>query len=160
MLRINHKFSRRVILIGLSAIIAIIIILAIVFLIVLNPAKRLQDARDARRTTDVETILTAVHKYIVDNQGSLPTGMSTGMPETQLGTAGSGAAISTGGCAATASAALDLSTPLVKYIKSIPVDPKTGTASLTLYTASADANNIITIKACGTEGSSNISSSR
>jgi hypothetical protein len=81
------------------------------------------------------------------------------MSEAQLGTAASGCAISTGGCTATVSACLDLSTPLVKYLKNIPVDPN-GIAASTKYSAVVDTNGIVTIKACGTEGISNISASR
>lgn len=158
---IQHKSkSAGFTLIELLIVIAIIAALAVVVFVSLNPVKRLSDARDARRTTDVETMLTAIHTYIVDNKGSLPTGLSTSMVETQLGTAASGCAIATGGCAVAAAACLDLSTPLAKYLKSIPQDPKTGTAATTLYSVLVDANNIVTIKACGTEGTTNISQSR
>lgn len=157
--KINFK-NKGFTLIELLIVIAIIAALAVVVFVALNPTQRLKDSRDARRTADVETILTAVHEYIVDNKGSLPTGMTTSMAEAQLGTAASGAAIATGGCSVIAAAGLDLSTPLAKYLKSIPTDPKTGTAALTLYAVNVDANNIVTVKACGTEGSPNISQSR
>lgn len=145
-------------LIEILVVIAIIAILAIVVFVALNPAKRISDSKDARRTTDVDSILTAVHSYIVDNKGALPTGLSNGMAEAQLGTAGSGAAVATGGCAVTTAAALDLSTPLAKYLKTIPADPD-GTAALTGYSIGVDANGIITVKACGAENTT-VSSSR
>lgn len=147
-------------LIELLVVITIIAALAVVVFVALNPAKRLQDARDARRTTDVDSILTAIHIYIVDNKGSYPTGLSSGMAEAQLGTATSGCAVSTGGCAAAGAACLDLSTPLAKYLKSIPTDPNVGTALETDYDVVVDSNGIVTVKACGVEGSTNISSSR
>jgi prepilin-type N-terminal cleavage/methylation domain-containing protein len=147
-------------LIELLVVIAIIAALAVVVFVALNPAQRLKDARDSRRTSDVDTILTAIHTYIVDNKGSLPAGLSTAMSESQLGTAGSGCALATGGCAATAAACVNLTTPLAAYLKSIPTDPKNGTASLTQYAVVVDSNNIITVKACGTEGTTNISASR
>lgn len=150
-------------LIELLVVIAIIAALAVVVYSALNPAKRLEDARDSRRNADVDTILTSIHTYIVDNKGSLPAGLSSGMSEIQLGTGGSGCAISTGGCSVVAAACVDVSTPLVKYLKSMPVDPSgetTYTSAKTGYSVVVDANNIVTVKACGTEGSTDISASR
>lgn len=147
-------------LIELLLVIAIISILAVVVFVALNPLQRFKDSRDARRTSDVDTILSAIHSYIIDNKGSYPTGLSAGMSEAQLGTSGTGCTVSTGGCSVSTAACLDLSTPLIKYLKSIPTDPNGGTASKTNYSVVVDANGIVTIKACGTEGSTNISTSR
>jgi len=148
-------------LIELLIVIAIIAMLAVVVFVALNPAKRLADARDARRTADVETILTSIHEYIVDNKGSLPTGLSTSMAETQLGTSATACGIVQAGCNSVATACVDLSTPLAKYLKSMPVDPgATYSAAKTGYTVTVDANNIITVKACGAEDTPSISQSR
>ena len=147
-------------LIELLVVIAIIAALAVVVFTALNPAQRLKDARDARRTSDVDTILSAIHTAIVDNKGALPAGLTTGMAETQLGTSGTTCAVATGGCTVAAAACLDLTTPLAKYLKSIPLDPNGGTAAKTNYSVTVDANNIVTVKACGTEGTANISASR
>jgi len=150
-------------LIELLVVIAIISALAVVVFAALNPAQRLKDSRDARRTSDVDTILTAVHEYIVDNKGSLPSGLTAGMSEVQLGTAGAGCTIATGGCSVAAAACVNLTTPLVKYLKSMPIDPTGGatyTASTSGYSVIVDSNGIVTVKACGTEGSSNVSASR
>src|ERR1700730_10103182 len=84
-------------LIELLVVIAIIAALAVVVFVALNPAQRLRDARDARRTSDVDPLLTAIHSAIVDNKGTLPSGLSTGMVESQLGTAVTGCAVATGG---------------------------------------------------------------
>lgn len=148
-------------LIELLIVVTIITILAVVVFVSLNPIKRLQDARDARRTADIDSILSAIHVSIVDNAGTLPTGLSTGMSEKQLGTAVSGCAIATGGCSVAATGdCVNLATPLVKYLKSIPLDPNGGTAALTKYSVVVDSNNIVTVKACGTEGATNLSASR
>lgn len=148
-------------LIELLIVIAIISALAVGVFVALNPAQRLKDSRDARRTTDVDTILSAIHTYIVDSKGALPTGLTAGMSEAQLGSAVSGCAVSTGGCAVTTTACLDLTTPLVKYLKSIPIDPSlTAASTKTNYSVGVDVNGIVTIKACGTEGTTNISASR
>lgn len=145
-----RKSTKGFTLIEILVVIAIIAILAVVVFVALNPAKRIADSKDSRRSTDVDSILTAVHSYIVDNKGALPTGLTTNMAERQLGTAASGAAIATGGCAVANAAALDISTPLAKYLKTLPVDPD-GTDALTGYSIAVDANGIITIRACKAE---------
>jgi prepilin-type N-terminal cleavage/methylation domain-containing protein len=139
---VNRGFT----LIELLVVIAIIAILATVVFVALNPAKRFADSRNSRRWSDVENILTAVHEYIVDNKGSLPTGVSTS--EQQLGTCASGGATL---CTTAQPACLDLSTLLAGYLKTMPRDPKSGTAVTTGYSVVADVNNIITIKSCAAE---------
>lgn len=147
-------------LIELLLVIAVISALAVTVFVALNPAQRLKDGRDARRTTDTENILSAIHTYIVDNKGSLPAGLTAGMAEKQLGTASSGCAVTTGGCSTGAVDCVDLSTPLAAYLKSIPQDPNGGTAALTKYSVTVDTNGMVTVKACGTEGVTNIATSR
>src|SRR3989338_11318427 len=116
---ISHLSSRKgFTLIELLIVIAIIAALAIAVFVALDPATRIKDAKDARRTADADTILTAIHASIVDTKGALPTGLTTSMAETQLGTGATGCAIATGGCAVVATACVDLATPLVKYLKS------------------------------------------
>jgi hypothetical protein len=134
--------------------------LAVVVFVALNPAQRFKDSRDARRTTDVDTILSAIHTSIVDSKGTLPTGLTVGMSEVQLGTSATGCTVATGGCTVVAAACVDLSTPLAKYLKSMPLDPNGGTAAKTNYSVIVDANGLVTVRACGTEGTTNISASR
>ena len=146
-------------LIEILLVIGMIAVLATVVFVALDPAKRFRDARDAKRSTDTQSILSAVQTFIIDNQGSLPAGLTT--TEKQIGTAATGCAISTGGCAVSGVAdCINLTTPLAKYLKTIPIDPSGGTASLTRYSIGMDANGIVTVKACGVEGATNISVSR
>ena len=153
----SRKSAKGFTLIELLIVIAIISTLAVVVFVALNPAQRLKDSKDARRTADVDTILTAIHASIVDTKGTIPSGIVAA--EKQLGTAVSGAATTSGGCNVTTAAALDLSTPLVKYLKEIPIDPE-GTAALTKYSVVVDSNGIVTVRACGTECATPISASR
>lgn len=136
--------------IELLVVILIISILSVTVFVALNPAKRFADARDARRFTDVDQILTAVHEYIVDNGGTIPAGITT--TEQQLGT--SATACNSTNCTnpPTAVACLDLSTTLAPYLKSIPKDPRVGTAAITGYKIVKDANGLITVAACASEG--------
>jgi len=75
-------------LVELLIVVAIIAILAVLVFVALDPVTRFSDARNSRRWSDVNSILTAVHEYIVDNDGALPAGLS--VTESQLGTCGSG----------------------------------------------------------------------
>lgn len=142
-------------LIELLVVIVIIAILAAVIFVALDPVTRFAQARNARRWNDVNNMLTAVHEYIVDNNGSLPTGLTAGMSETQLGTAGAGC----DDCGSVA-ACVDLTTPLATYMASIPLDPSNGTAAETRYSVTVDANNIVTIQSCDAELSATIEVAR
>lgn len=146
-------------LIEILLVIGIIAVLATVVIVALDPAKRFADARDARRHTDVESILSAITQYVVDNKGQFPSGLSS--PGKQLGTE-SGGCIFTDvhGCTTSnVDGCLDLSTDLARYLKSIPFDPQ-GSAARTYYMAELDSNNIITVRACNPENESEISVSR
>jgi prepilin-type N-terminal cleavage/methylation domain-containing protein len=137
-------------LIELLVVIAIIAVLATVVFVALNPTKRFIDARNSRRFSDTETILTAIHEYAVDAGGALPAGITTS--EKQLGSCAAGGATL---CTGAAVACLDLSggTLLGKYLKTIPIDPQQATGTTTTgYSVIADANGIVTVKACAAEG--------
>lgn len=64
-------------LIEILVVIGIIAILAAIVLIAINPAKQFADANDTQRNANVNAILNAVGQYMVDNNGQLPTGVST-----------------------------------------------------------------------------------
>ena len=143
-------------LIELLLVVAVIATLAVIIFLSLNPAQRIKDAKDARRTTDVDQILSAIHEYVIDTKGTFP--VSSPQAEVQLGTATSGCGIVTGGCNALSTACTDLSVKLVKYLDVMPIDP-TGTQYVTKYTVIVDANNIVTVRACAADNG-NISASR
>src|SRR5947209_14477914 len=104
-------------LIELLVVITIIATLAVVVFVALNPAQRLKDARDARRTADVDSILTAIHASIVDNKGTAPAGLSTA--EQLLGSSATGCTATVGACTGASAACLNLSTSLAKYLKTM-----------------------------------------
>jgi prepilin-type N-terminal cleavage/methylation domain-containing protein len=138
-------------LIEILVVIAILAILSAVVFVALDPVKRFEDSRNARRVSDVNTILTAIHESIVDTGGTLPGGLTTGMATPlEIGT-----------CAAAAGSALctavdcdDLGTALSTYLASAPIDPIGGAtydAVNTGYEVQVDANNIVTVEACAAE---------
>lgn len=132
-------------LIELLIVVGVLATLSTVVFVALNPAQRFMDARNSRRVTDVNSILTAVHECIVDNGGSLT---ACGITDTTKYTLGTG----TGN--------LNLATYLAAYLKKIPQDPSTGAAEDTGYAIQADANNLITVFADDAEGGEIIEASR
>ncbi|KKT58196.1 MAG: hypothetical protein UX91_C0004G0063 [Candidatus Amesbacteria bacterium GW2011_GWB1_47_19] len=145
-------------LIELLLVVTIISLLAVAVFVALNPAQRLKDTKNARRTSDVDTILSAIHQSIIDNKGNYPTKMPAAGTEVQLGTAVAGCAIATGGCAVAATACVDLmlatdARNLTKYLKELPLDPDGTVASnMSGYSVVVDTNGIVTVRACGAEG--------
>ena len=140
-------------LIELIIVIAIIAILAAAIFVAIDPARRLNESRNARRYSDVNTILEAVVKYQVDNEGTHYTevaGMTAGTYY-QIGTAASGC---DSGCTAqtTAAACVDLSSIGTNYLGAVPSDPNTGTDAETDYYILRDSNGAITVGACDTDG--------
>lgn len=133
-------------LIEILLVIGIIAVLATVVIVSLDPATRFQNARDARRLADIQSILSATQQYIVDNRGSLPSGLDT--TEKQIGTGTSGCTLTEGICSANTTYCLDLETTLAPYLKDMPYDPENGSVAQTHYTVVVDSNNIVTVRAC------------
>lgn len=131
--------------------IGIIAVLATVVVVSLDPISRFRDARDARRLSDIQSILSAVHQYVIDNQGAFPSGLDT--TERQIGTASSGCSIS-GECSVSTGSCVDLSSSLDRYLKDIPYDPSNGSAARSHYSISLNANNIVTVTACDSDDAS------
>lgn len=141
----EKKLQKGFTLIEILIVVGIIALLATVVFVALDPIKRFADARNSRRWTDVNSILTATHQYIVDNDGSLPAGLSSGMSTTELGSCGT--------CA-------NLASPLAPYLKTLPTDPEGGTSTNTSYSIEVDSNNIVTVFATNAENSETIQVSR
>lgn len=82
-------------LIELLIVIAIIAIMAGVVFVTVNPLARFQDARNSRRAADVESIVSAVRMYQIENKGSVPTGLDSSWR--MLGTDSAGCDVVCGG---------------------------------------------------------------
>ncbi len=141
-------------LIEILLVIGIIAVLATVVIVALDPATRFRDARNSRRTSDIQSIATAISQYVIDNKGAFPPGINT--TEKQIATSSDTCAIDTGGCAVTGETdCVDISSSLNRYLKEIPFDPATGAGlgpDHSHYSVVLDANNIITVRACDAEG--------
>lgn len=139
-------------LIEILIVIGIIAILAAIVLVAVNPAQQFKKANDAQRASNVNAILNAVGQYIVDNKGSLPSGITT--TDRDIG-----------------SAAANLCSNLVPdYIAALPADPGKSDQSIdstecggsysTGYNIKKDSNNRVTITAVSTEIGADITVTR
>ena len=135
-------------LIELLLVIGIIALLASIVIVAINPTKQLGDARNAQRRSDVNTILNAVYQYAIDNNGNLPSGITTTVTEI----CASGASSCTGYS--------DLSTLEGDYLVSIPADPLGPTSPETDYTIVQDANGRVTVASTAAEQSATITVTR
>lgn len=137
----------------LIIVIAIIAILAAGIFVAIDPAKRLNAANNARRSTDVASILDALVKYQADNTGSAlaTVGALTAGEFSVIGTAATGCSTT---CTAktTQAACVDLSALPKNYLGAIPKDPKTGTDANTDYYISRGTLGTLTVGACDSEG--------
>lgn len=152
-------------LIELLIVIGIIGILAAIILVAVDPQKRLRQARNARRFSEVNALLNAILNYTVDNKGKLPNAITATTTNVvlMLGTATTttpSATIcpnaTTG--AGTSTSIIDLATDLVdEYIADIPVDPRgtndtdTYSAAQTGYYVKRTTNGRIEVGSCNPE---------
>ncbi len=145
-------FSKGFTLIELLVVIGILAVLLAIVLIAINPARQFAQANNTQRRSDVNAILNAVHQYMADNAGNVPSTITTA--EQNISNTGA-----------------DLCSILVTdYLAAFPRDPQLGAALSetdcggaydTGYTVMQSAsNNRITVGAPGAELSASISATR
>lgn len=64
-------------LIELLVVIGILAVLLAITLIAINPAQQISSAEDTKRKSDVNAILNAVNQYMVANNGTIPSQLTT-----------------------------------------------------------------------------------
>lgn len=117
-------------LIELIIVVAIIALLAAASFVAINPGKRVGDANNAKRWSDITAIADAYSAYLVDNSGTAPTttptptvGVTYSIATTTGGTTFATCAASTGNNTTT-TALVDLSALVSSgHIGVIPTDP-------------------------------------
>lgn len=135
-------------LIELLLVIGVIAILSSIVIVSINPNKQLGDARNARRLTDIKTILDAVYQYSIDNNGALPESIPTIATN-----------ICRSGVNVDCTNLVNLNMLTGAYLVAIPVDPQSATASDTNYSILRSAGRI-TVAAPGAEQHAVITVSR
>jgi prepilin-type N-terminal cleavage/methylation domain-containing protein len=148
-MRNNKAFT----LIELIIVIAIIAILAGAIFVAVDPARRLHEARNARRANDISAILDAIKTYQVDNGGEHYGGVQSATADAyyQIGTNSPNCAMS---CLdiITDDNCIDLSEIGSNYLAAVPYDPTEGSEENTGYALTKDSNGAITVIACLAEG--------
>lgn len=134
-------------------VVAIIAILAGIVIIAINPGKNLGDTRNSQRQADVTTILNGVYQYSLDNNGTLPSSITTTATEI----------CATGSASCTSLVDLSTITASEKYLTAVPKDPQCTTtcaANGTGYKILKSANGRITVSAPAAEQGKTISVTR
>ena len=138
-------------------VVAAIAILAGIVILALNPSKQLAETRNAQRWSDVNTILNAAYQYSIDNNGDVPSTITT---------------TATGVCKTTPSndctnlIDLGVLTNNETYLVGMPVDPNpnatacTDTDDSTCYEILQTSNGRITVSAPSAEEGETISVTR
>lgn len=134
------RTSRAFTLIELLVVIGILAILLAIVLVAINPARQFAQANNTQRSSNVNSVLNAIHQYAADNNGTLPSGIDTTVRT-----------ITDSGAANT----VDLCTALVPtYIADLPLDPTAGTespASSVCTAVGADYNTGYTVVSSATD---------
>jgi len=139
----SRKFTTGFTLIEILLVVAAIAILAGIVIVAINPTRQLGATKDAKRQADVNTILNAVYQYALDNNGSIPTEITTASQQI----CASGVASST--CATATMINLQNITHAEKYITSVPLNPSATTTNGTGYYIKKSANGRVTVWAEG-----------
>jgi len=138
-------------LIELLLVIGIIAILAAIVIVAINPTKQLGDARNAQRRSDVKTILDSVYQYALDNNGNIPSTITTST--TYVCKSGVNVDCDADG--------ISLNILTGSYVVAIPSDPQApATSTGTNYQIIRLANGRITVTAPGAENNASISVTR
>lgn len=139
-------------LIELLIVIGIIVILAGIVIVALNPARQFAQARNTQRWSNVNAILNAVGQRMAENKGVWNTtcGVNTVVIPTSSTEIGTGAGL------------INLESCIVPtYMSMMVVDPTTGTSTATGYEIYQDATTArITISAPDADLNETISISR
>lgn len=149
-------------LIELLVVIGILAILLAIVLVAINPARQFAQANNTQRSSNVNSILNAVHQYAADNKGQSPAGIDTNVKTIMAPVTD-------------ATTQVDLCAPVVPtYMADLPLDPVDGTESPaasvctdvgaeynTGYTiVSSATDNRVTVAAPGAELSATITVTR
>lgn len=146
---VNAKLNNKgFTLLEILLVVAAIAILAGIVILAINPGKQLADTRNAQRRSNVNTILSAVYQYAIDNNGDIPAAV----------TASSTEICRTSSC--TGLIDLAVLTTAEKYLTAMPTDPTGVSTNGSGYSISKSVNGRITVSAPSAEQSAVIAVTR
>lgn len=139
-------------LVELIIVIAIIAVLAGAIFVAIDPARRLNEARNARRASDIATIMDAIKKNQADNGGAYYSEIDA-LDEGAFYIIGTDASGCDDECAnqTAEDSCVDLSGIGANYLAIVPLDPSSGTEAKTGYMIEKNAESI-TVHACSPQG--------
>lgn len=164
----NRFRNRGVTAIELAIVVGILLILAAIVVVALDPARRLRQARNARREAEATAVMNALLNYAVDHRGALPAAVesasASGIPYV-IGSATSvpeaACPLSATGLAVNATATVDLGSDAAfvgPYLSALPVDPSGINAAgvaygppITGYYLVRSANSRLEVGSCNPE---------
>lgn len=147
--KIRHNTQKGFTLLEVLLVVAIIAVLAGIVIIAINPGKNLGDTRNSQRSADVNTIINGTYQYVLDNNGTLPAGITVTATEI----------CATGSASCTGLVDLAVLTNAGKYLVSLPKDPQCSTSCAANgigYKISKDVNNRLIVTAPAAEQSKTI----
>lgn len=127
-------------------VVAAIAILAGIIIIAVNPGKQLSETKNAQRRIDINTIINAVYQYSIDNNGALPSSITTNPTEI----------CRTGAASCTGYVDLSVLTNSEKYLVAMPTDPTGASTNGIGYKISKDTYGRLTIIAPSAEAGATI----
>lgn len=147
-------------LIELLFVLGLLIIVILLVFVLLNPEKRLAEARNATRFGEVNEIAKAVETYQVEHQGNYPPGIIEDL--LMIGTSMTDCDILCGKeRIETQSQCLDLGASLkVIYLPRMPVDPRKGTSEKTYYAIRKITSQNFEVISCSPELNLSITKTR
>lgn len=156
-LNLSKKIGRGFTLIEILLVFSILSIFFVIVFAELNPATRLQNTRDARRWNDVNRMLSAIYACVVDDE--TPTALANcgvtddGTLREIVTTSGIVTGCNTVCAGVTAVSDCEDMSALVtnNYLASLPLDPIAPAADHSSY-AVISSNGVVTVSACGAEG--------
>lgn len=132
-----QKTKKAFTLLEILLVVAAIAILAGIVIVAVNPGKQLGDTKNSQRRSDVNAILNAVYQYSVDNNGSIPSTITTTVTEI----------CKTGAASCTGLIDLSVLTTNEEYLVSIPTDPTGSSTNGAGYEIVQSANGRVTVSA-------------
>jgi type II secretory pathway pseudopilin PulG len=137
-------------LVEIVIVVGLIIILASVAFVALNPAKRLADSRNANRQISIKALIESLINYSLE-ESKLPEGIDENLKMIGKQIA-EGCNVSCGEGIITGNYCVDLSIDLAKYFDKLPMDPKGGTELKTFYAVQKLGSTGVKVVACNAEG--------